>query len=147
MSLESLDKIAAEYGFTLCDVFKENIKKLTDKSEKTKATSDDSGAYNDNIYKELEREINKALGILIEDGPFAYSIWLESENKEPHRAIMTQSLTILRNKNISLIDKNNLRDGILKDIASDINKLLLTKQVLERMLIYARYRAKALQKS
>ncbi len=116
-----LDKIAAQYGYGLCEGF----------------TSTNS--------KELEREINKALGVLIEDGPFAYSIWLESENKSPHKLMITKSLEILKT-GISLTTKSNLREAILTDISSDLNKLFLTKQVLERMLVYARYRAKAIQK-
>ncbi len=121
MTLDILDKIAAEYGFKLCDSITE--------------------------HKELEKEINKALGILIEDGPFAFSIWLESENKESHKAIIFRSLEILKDKNIFLTDgSKKLRDVLLEDIASDLNKLILTKQVLERMLVYARYGAKAKQK-
>lgn len=116
-----LDKIAAKYGYDLCQGF----------------TSTNS--------KELEREINKALGILVEDGPFAYSIWLESENKSAHKLMITKSLEILKT-GISLTAKDKLRDAILTDISSDHNKLFLTKQVLERMLVYARYRAKAIQK-
>jgi hypothetical protein len=42
--------------------------------------------------------------------------------------------------------KEKLRKAILKEIASNIQKTLLTRQLLERMLVYARYRAKALQK-
>ena len=148
MSLVTLDEIAAKYGFELCDVFK--IIKLKEKSEKTsettKATPDDSGKSIGDAYKELERETNKALGILIEDGPFAYSVWLESKNEAPHKSINNQSIGILKDENVSLINNNNLREGVLNDIASDLNKLILTKKVLERMLIYARYRAKALQK-
>jgi hypothetical protein len=120
-----LDKIAAQYGYGLCEGF----------------TSTNS--------KELEREINKALGVLIEDGPFAYSIWLESKleskNENPHKLMITKSLEILKT-GISLTTKSNLREAILTDISSDLNKLFLTKQVLERMLVYARYRAKAIQK-
>ena len=94
--------------------------------------------------KELERVITKALGILIEDGLFAYSIWLKSEDENPHRAIIASSLELLKNEKINLTNKNDLIEAIL-DISNELQKTILAKQLLEKMLIYARYRAKALQ--
>ena len=93
--------------------------------------------------KEMERIINKSLGILIEDGLFAYDIWLESENKDSHKVIIVSSLKILNDTNLTS-NQDSLRDVIL-EIAKSIHKTLLARQLLERMLVYARYRAKALQ--
>ncbi len=96
--------------------------------------------------KDFEREINKALGILIEDGLFAYSVWLESEDKSTHRVVRVVSLLLLKDSSIELLSySNDLREGISNEISLDIKKTLLARQLLERMLIYARYRAKALQ--
>lgn len=95
--------------------------------------------------KEMERIITKSLGILIEDGLLAYAIWLESENKDPHKVITVSSLKILTDTNLISNKMSNLRDVML-EISSSIQKTLLARQLLERMLIYARYRAKALQK-
>lgn len=124
MMENNLDKVVAEVGFNLAD---EIIRR-----DKTKA-------------KELEKIINKALGILIEEGLFAYAIWLESENEED---IIKSSYNLLKNK-VGIINedyKENLRIAILNEFSSSIQKTLLAKQLLERMLVYARYRAKALQK-
>ena len=93
--------------------------------------------------KEMERIINKSLGILIEDGLFAYAIWLESENKDPHKVIIVSSLKILSDTNL-VSNQDNLRDVML-EIAKSLHKTFLARQLLERMLVYARYRAKALQ--
>ena len=118
----NLDRISAEIGFKLAE---NNI----------------DGA------KEVERYITKALGILIEEGLFAYAIWLESEDR---RDIMDSSYELLKER-IKLIKNNygsgkeKLRNAILKEISSSIHKTLLARQLLERMLVYARYRAKALQ--
>ncbi len=95
---------------------------------------------------ELEKVITKALGILIEDGLFAYAIWLESENKDPHKVIMVSSLELLKSLELVVDTRNNLRGAILNDISPYIERTLLARQVLERMLTYARYRAKSLQK-
>ena len=125
----NLDQISAEMGFALVD----RLNKITDKEKKA---------------KELERTLTKALGILIEDGLFAYAIWLESEDE---KEIIDKSFELLKDKaNLIVRDygnsKEKLRKAILEEIASDIQKTLLARQLLERMLIYARYRAKALQK-
>jgi predicted amino acid-binding ACT domain protein len=134
-SIEEMEKKKKEY-----DVIKgeKTIKDLEKFVENLKFKFD---------VKEYEREINKALGILIEDGLFAYSIWLESEDKEPHRAMRITSLLLLKDSSINLIqNSHDLRKGILEEISKSIEKTLLARQLLERMLIYARYRAKALQK-
>ncbi len=94
--------------------------------------------------KDMERIINKSLGILIEDGLLAYAIWLESENKDPHRVIIVSSLKLLTDTNL-VSGKNCLRKAMF-EISTSIQKTLLARQLLERMLIYARYRDKSLQK-
>jgi len=123
MTEENLDKIAAEVGFELADNKKDSA-------------------------KEFERTVTKALGILIEDGLFAYAIWLESEDE---KEIIDKSFELLKDKT-KLIENNytnnkeKLREATLKEISPSIEKTLLARQLLERMLVYARYRAKAIQK-
>ncbi len=119
----NLDKIAAEVGFELADNKKDSA-------------------------KEFERTVTKALGILIEDGLFAYAIWLESEGETE---IINKSFKLLEDKtklikNDYTNNKEKLREAILEEISTSIEKTLLARQLLERMLVYARYRAKALQK-
>ena len=121
----NLDKISAEIGFDLAETFK-----------------------NKNDAEKLETIVTKALGILIEDGLFAYTIWLESRgNRERKYAaeILNKSLDLLKDERIKLVNDGKLRDAIL-GISENIQKTLLARQLLERMLVYARYRAKALQK-
>ena len=119
----NLDQLSAKKGFELAD-------------------------KNAGNAKEFERTVTKALGILIEDGLFAYAIWLESEDE---RDIIDSSFDLLKDRANLIVgnyenSKEKLRKAILKEIASNIQKTLLTRQLLERMLVYARYRAKALQK-
>ncbi|WP_022854095.1 hypothetical protein [Thermodesulfatator atlanticus] len=98
----------------------------------------------------FETEITKALGILVEDGPFAYMIWLKSQDREPHRAMLIQTARILAE--INLIEKINPDSNLKQEIESRfidlsrvLSKLLLAKTILEKMLIYARYKAKAME--
>ena len=100
---------------------------------------------------QFETEITKALGILVEDGPFAYFIWLKSQDKEPHQAMLIQTARILMELNlINDISpdkdlKKELENAFLEEISSDLTKILFVKTILEKMLIYARYKAKAMQ--
>ncbi len=133
MTEENLDKIAAEVGFELADT----IKRGESNKEKIK-----------NKAKELERTLTKVLGILIEDGLYAYAIWLESEGETE---ITNKSFELLKDKtklieNSYTNNKEKLRKAIIEEISTSIEKTLLARQLIERMLVYARYRAKALQK-
>jgi len=125
MTESNLDKISAEAGFELAD-------KNRDKA------------------KDFERIVTKALGILIEDGLFAYAIWLESEDKsdiiDSSFELIKEKAGIIQGDYDSVRRPEKLRKAILSEIASDMQKTLLARQLLERMLVYARYRAKALQK-
>ena len=98
----------------------------------------------------FETEITKALGILVEDGPFAYMIWLKSQDKEPHRAMLIQTARILSKVNlIEHIEANKDLKEVIEEqflkLSKDLSKLLFAKTILEKMLIYARYKAKAMQ--
>ena len=99
----------------------------------------------------FETEITKALGILVEDGPFAYMIWLKSQDKEPHRAMLIQTARVLKELNLirEIEPTENLKEKLenifLGDISSGLTKILFVKTILEKMLIYARYKAKAMQ--
>lgn len=118
----NLDKVSAEIGFDLAESFKDK---------------DDA--------KKLETTVTKALGVLIEDGLFAYTVWLESQGKSEEKyatEISKKSLDLLRDSRVNLTKKNMLRDAVL-EISENIQKTLLARQLLERMLVYARYRAKA----
>ncbi len=119
----NLDRISAEIGFKLVNSF-------TRKED----------------FEKLETLVTKAIGVLIEDGLLAYVVWLRSlsdKEKKYTRKIEEGSINLL--KNIINTNKDNLITISLK-IAEDIQKTLLARQLLERMLVYARYRAKAMQK-
>ena len=128
----NLDKICAEYGMKIQEKVKDADKKK---------------------LKELETVITNALGVLVEDGPFAFAIFLESRKgkNEPNEYDNLIELTknFLSDESINLLSSTekfaNLSDLLLK-ITDDILKLILAKTLLEKMLIYARYKAKAMQR-
>lgn len=130
------------------------IDKLVELQRKTKKENDFKRLKENSLNFQpdiFENEITKALGILIEDGPFAYFIWLKSQDKEPHRAMLIQTARLLKDHlhfdiDISADIKDTLEFLFVHNISSDLNMLILAKTVIERMLIYARYKAKAMQK-
>ncbi len=109
--------------------------------------------------KDSKNAIQKALGILMQDGIFAYIIWLESRgslkpsqnniDEATAKKIHEESYLLLKQVNL-LSDNTNytkLKEKLTEanGILEDIHKMFLVKQVLERMLMYALYRAKSLE--
>lgn len=109
--------------------------------------------------KESKNTIQKALGILMQDGIFAYIIWLESRgslktsqnnvDEATAKRIHEESYLLLKQVNLlsDNTDYTKLKDRLTEPngILEDIHKMFLVKQVLERMLTYALYRAKSLE--
>ena len=136
------------YNFNLINPLKEVQGKIKNNDDFNKLKNKDKPLAFDS--KSFETEITKALGILVEDGPFAYLIWLKSEDKEPHRTMLIQTARILQKLRLIEIDTSNdlkeeIENSFLNKISSDLTKTLFTKTILEKMLIYARYKAKAIQ--
>ncbi|MGQ9848182.1 MAG: hypothetical protein ACUVQP_11885 [Bacteroidales bacterium] len=100
------------------------------------------------VGEEVDKSIlQKALGVLREDGVYAMFLWLEDKDKK------------VRTKLISLLNGDNIRKHLFNDssefaevfndfcnklteVAKDIDKLLFLKKILERTLTYALYHAK-----
>lgn len=100
-----------------------------------------------NIEDEKEREkeaknlfniITKSLGVLQEDGVFAFYVYLKSEKE---KTIEKETINLLN----KVFDKNmNCTLENIKEITNDINTLLFAKSLIEKTLIYARYQAKSM---
>lgn len=86
--------------------------------------------------------IQKALGVLQEDGLFAFSVYLETQNQSISNEIQKESKCLLNEIDLPKPSRNTLREDIL-EITQDLDDTFLAKNLLERALIYARYRAKA----
>lgn len=93
------------------------------------------------MIKDWENKIQKSLGVLEEDGIFAFYVYLKSENKGENNPILDKAIECLKLVSISV---DNSAES-WKKITNDIDQLLLAKEVVEKMLIYARYHAKSLQ--
>ncbi|OPY72513.1 MAG: hypothetical protein A4E62_00835 [Syntrophorhabdus sp. PtaU1.Bin002] len=113
-----------------CAVRSESLRDLIDKKDKKEK-------------KDAANLITKVLGVLQEDGIYAFYLYLRAEGKQIHDNIEVESKRLL-NTVFPDIAVNSDGCTVAKQIVSDANRTLLAKELLERMLVYARYHAKGL---
>jgi len=124
---KNLDRLCAEYGYRFAE-------------EVTKAFQNDA--------KKAETLLTKALGVLQEQGLYAFALFCESRgNGEKESAKKVKEIATELLKELKLITDSDLLKELRKDdgLASDLEKLILAVQVLEKSLIYARFHAKAMK--
>jgi cytosine/adenosine deaminase-related metal-dependent hydrolase len=99
--------------------------------------------------KDLERLTTKALGVLQENGVYAAMLFLYSRNGAESNAaqlIRESLLRMLTSLGIDPLpegDNSTALKFVTDSVCSDLDTLLLVKQVWEQTLIYCRYGAKA----
>lgn len=105
---------------------------------------------NDKASKEVENLITKTLGVLQENGVYACLLYLyscsERGDNDIGGIIRVNLINILEELN-KMPPKGAQSKDLLQyfgdEICNDLDVLLLTKQLWEQTLIYARYGAKA----
>ena len=92
-----------------------------------------------------ENEINKLLGILSSDG--VYAMWVYAMDKVKEKKDKIENLLKKLNEFVNVEMTNNAIDNsYFQTLAQDLNKLLFMKELLEKVLIYARYQVRAMGK-
>jgi len=84
-------------------------------------------------------EIDKALGVLVNDGVYAYYVYVKSKNISD---VFLKLIEDLRNFVDNTKEEKEWED-YFQELSKDLNKLLFFRELLEKVLIYARYHAKA----
>jgi hypothetical protein len=101
---------------------------------------------------DVDNTVTKALGVLQENGVYACTLFLKSRpkaEKDRADAVMAEILNLLAElefgwgKPSSDRAEDELQYISNKVTADNLERLLLAKETLEQMLIYARYGAKA----
>ena len=99
--------------------------------------------------KNAENLITKSLGILQEDGVYAFFLFQISRSereKEGARTLKDQATVLFRLAGIKgFQESKDPLEAVRNELANDLDQLLLAKRLLEQSLIYARYHAKALE--
>lgn len=131
----------------------------------TKAENLDSriNEYSYKMVKELKDgkvnlgEIDKALGVLCNDGVYGYYVYCKSKSNgksdEKIKSLMFSQFisNIVKEFDDIVYSGRELKsfkslyeyDGYFSNLSTDIHKLLFFKDILEKILTYARYHAKA----
>ncbi len=89
-----------------------------------------------------ETIIQKCLGVLANDGVYAYYVYVISDSKAKNKKNYLIDKTLEKIKDYI---SNNETDSqkYFQKLSEDLQNLLFFRQLLERSLIYARYHAKA----
>ncbi|MFH1859684.1 MAG: hypothetical protein ABH870_01525 [bacterium] len=94
--------------------------------------------------KEDEKLITKALGVLQEDGVYAFFLYLKSQKEKAAEWISERTFSLLKTQITAINAEKEPLPAIRDKLADNLDSLLLAKQLLEKALVYARYHAKAL---
>ncbi len=125
----NLDRLAAKYA-----------QKIIHRTENKKAS-------------DVDNTVTKALGVLQENGVYACFLYLLAKEKENGTVVVEEMLNLLEGLGFGCGKPGDNRvEQILQYITDKVSgdpervgleRLLLAKETLEQMLIYARYGAKA----
>jgi len=97
---------------------------------------------------ELENLATKSLGILNEDGVYALFLYLLSKDESDEKLMCQKLISSLKEVKIEvqISDKPDETLKLLKDaLLTNLENLMLARQLFERTLTYVRYHAKALK--
>jgi len=124
MSKQNLDQLCAQFGWKMAD------------------------EVHQAIGKQAENHITKSLGVLQEDGVYAFFLYQASRGQREKPGadrLRDQARDLLKEAGIKGFEHANDPLAAVRDhLAGDLDQLLLAKRLLEQALIYARYHAKAL---
>ena len=128
MNAQNLDRLCAEFGWQIARQVHAALK------------------------KQAENHITKSLGVLQEDGVYAFFLYQASRKSEKAGAdkLGEQAAQLLSRLSLLPTGTSNTEkalEAIRKPagLADNLDQLLLAKRLLEQVLIYARYHAKALE--
>lgn len=103
---------------------------------------------------DIEITVTKALGVLQEDGVYACFLYLLAKEKENGKVVVDKMLNLLGDGDDGLkfnwgrpnsSKPEDILSHLTEKVTVNLERLLLAKETLEQMLIYARYGVKARQ--
>jgi len=107
----------------------------------------------DKKASDVDNTVTKALGVLQENGVYACFLYLLAKEKENGPVVIEEMLRLLEGLRFGWqAPKNNGKTDtraevvipfISNTVTENLERLVLAKETLEQMLIYARYGAKA----
>ena len=92
-----------------------------------------------------KNEIDKVLGVLSNDGVYAYYVYVNSKKIED--VFLEKIKAILEYIDIRDTNENSINElnqEFFETLSENLSDLLFFREILEKILIYARYHAKAM---
>ena len=93
-----------------------------------------------NDKTKYKNELEKSLGVLSNDGVYAYYVYVKSKKVDD---IFLNKIESIKKYCLNSSDSNNWQE-FFERLSEDLPSLLFFREILERILIYTRYHAKAL---
>ncbi|MDY6823268.1 MAG: hypothetical protein SWH68_05645 [Thermodesulfobacteriota bacterium] len=99
--------------------------------------------------KELEKLVTSALGVLEEQGLYALSLFLNTRSDSGGEDVKQKIYEFLKKtpQQAPLLSNNADVSTALQQMAEDLDKLLLARDLVRQSLVYARYHARIQEKS
>lgn len=97
--------------------------------------------------KDLKDLIDKALGVLNNDGVYGYYVFCKSKGSTAYEAFIKDIVDKFKGEIEIYVDNDKNGDrynNFFLALSEDLNSLLFFKEIIERILIYARYYAKSM---
>jgi hypothetical protein len=137
----NLDWLAAKHA-------QEIIRRVVDEEETQKNKPEDKKKTKQQLGTDIDNTVTKALGVLQENGVYASFLYLLAKEKENGGVVVEEMLSLLDGLGFGWgKPSDNGAEQVLSHISDkvtvELERLLLAKETLEQMLIYARYGAKA----
>jgi len=85
----------------------------------------------------LKNEIEKTLGVLANDGVYAY--WVYCQSKKITDIFIDKIKSLMK-----VVSNETDNQKFFQNLSKDLTQLLFFKEILEKALTYARYHAKAM---
>ena len=101
-----------------------------------------------NEKTKYKNEIEKALGVLSNDGVYAFYVYVKSKKiDDVFLTKLNEISEIIKvyEKKKSKEQIKELNEQYFEKISENLNSLLFFREILEKILIYARYHAKAME--
>jgi hypothetical protein len=96
------------------------------------------------MKKDAENLIGKVLGVLQEDGIYAFFLYMQAKKTQKIYETIEEHVKHLLKTAFPSLDITQNGCKVAETLMSDLDRVLLAKDLLERTLVYARYHAKPL---
>lgn len=100
------------------------------------------------IHGNTDSFIQKSLGVLQEDGVYAFFLYMKAQKKPYANEMIKKAYEFLNQdevlRSVFRTETDELK-AVREKLANNLDHLLFAKELLERTLVYARYHAKAFE--